>query len=314
MEPGRPLAQQRRRHQRREHRRQIAEEGGQRRPRLRDAQPPAAVGDQRRPDRHVDQRRRHRPAPTHRGHADGLLRAGRGPAEGQPEQHLRHQQRGPVPVGPALAPHVGGRPRQQPAVEGPGQHGQQHQQVAPHELHLRQAFQVPARDHQRHAAERQQRPGELAARRPDAIEQRAHRQHPHRQAGGDQRHVERGGAVQRLVLQRVVAAHAQQPGQREVAPAGPQRGQVLQQRARRAGDQQQQREGQRPAHRVEQQRRHQRADRAPDHGVAGPQQRGQGQHQGQAWGQAHRGDARRSGGWHDSRNRRVGRRASDIPP
>ena len=41
------------------------------------------------------------------------------------EDHLRHQQRRPVPVRPALALHVRGRPRQQPAVEGPGDGRQQ---------------------------------------------------------------------------------------------------------------------------------------------------------------------------------------------
>ncbi len=266
MVPVRQLAQERGREHGREQRREVHEDARGLRARALHAGAPAAVGQHRGADADEQHGGKERPAQVD-------VRVGQRPFAGRQrarpsdaEHQLRHQEGRPV------LPHVLGlvRARQHPAVEGPCDGAEDHVEVARHQPQRHQLPPFAAAEHQQHARHRQQRAAHLPRADACTKEQRAGRQHPQRHAGAHQRDVDRRGGLQREVLECVVEADAEQAQQRIAPPVRPQRAAAAQ---HRRGQRQHDQERDDPAHEVQRERRHQLAHQAPDHGVAGPEQR-----------------------------------------
>ena len=273
----------------REQRGEVVEDRRHRRAGFAHRQAPQPVGDDRRADRHEEDRRAQLPRPLDgAGRHDQLAEPRRAHRPGHPEDALGHQELGPVPGRAGLAAHRRWRPGEHPAVERPADDGQQHQQVALHQAHVGEGRRLAPCQHQRDAAQRQHGPGQLLAGRHGAVGEGADQHRPHRRAGGDQRDVERRTGAQRHVLQRVVGAHTDQAENRQHLPALPYLRPRLCRAQRGPAQGQQQREGDDPAQRVEPQRADALDRQAADHGVAGPHQRWGGEHHDETWGELHR--------------------------
>ncbi len=181
------------------------------------------------------------------------------------EPDLQRQERGHRQRRP-LAP-------QHPRVETP-QHGRdQHDQVAHREPEPEQVGQVAAGDDPQDAGGRQRRADPLPVADARLVERRADQQAGHRPGGADQGRVDRARGLQREVLERVVAGHAQEAEDDEGAPVRADR--VVMRPDRSRGEGQQDRECQRPAPERQCQRGKVADERASDDGVAGPEQRRQ---------------------------------------
>ena len=136
----------------------------------------------------------------------------------QTKDHLCHQKHRPVLAQSFRFVTA----RQQPAVQGPAGGGEQDVDIAHHKFDLQQLRPFTPAQHHRHPSDGQHRPGQLRQAHRCFEEQCTQDQHEHRRAGSHQGHVQGRGGLQSQVLQRVVAAHAQQTQHPKATPMGPQ--------------------------------------------------------------------------------------------
>ena len=221
MVPGRHVAQQQHRQHGGEQRRQVGEEAANRRAHVLDADAPAGVGQQRRAEHdkgQADDQRRVLPVHMQIGH-HCPFQAGEEDRPEHAKAQLRHQHAFPVAADLDRLTRV----EQHPAVHGPAGGGGQHVEVAHHQLQLQQVGQRAARQHEQHAGQRQPGTEQFRQRDRHLVDQPADDHHPQRHAGGHQRDVDRGGGVQRHVLEHVVAANAEQADDGVALPVRPER-------------------------------------------------------------------------------------------
>lgn len=213
----------------------------------------------------------------------------------QTEQHQhaqQHQRRHQQMPGPAT---------QQQRIERPGQHGEQHDEVAALERQAGKGLPAAATDQVEQPARRHSHAEPGAAQRPFAEQEARADKGGQRQAGIHQGKVDRLGALRGGIEQRVVAGDAH-GGEHWQAPAGCTQGGAVGPDA--LGDErQQQAGGQHPAPERQAERRDAVMKGAADQGVAAPAEHGDKQPgEGRALARAHqawRGGRRRycEGNW-----------------
>ena len=137
----------------------------------------------------------------------------------QTKKHLGHQEISPVVS--YLWWIV--RQRQQPAVSGPANHGDQNVNITNHWLQLQQSLPFAPRKHAQDSCNRQRGTPDLSMRdlllEPDGT----NGQHEHGHTGAHQSHIDGRGRVQGQVLKTVVTTNAQQAQDRITPPVRPQR-------------------------------------------------------------------------------------------
>ncbi|OIQ66263.1 hypothetical protein GALL_521700 [mine drainage metagenome] len=167
---------------------------------------------------------------------------------------------------------------QLPRIDRPQEHGDQHDEIAWRQAHLRQMRHIALGHHQRNSGDRQHRADPLRGAHRLAVERPADEQDEHRRAGGNERHVERRARLQRHILQRVVAAHPQNAHHRQRLPVAQQHVAVAPQIG--PDDQQGDEQCEQPAVKTQGQWRNLANHQPPDHRIARPEQRRQSQQEG----------------------------------
>ena len=147
--------------------------------------------------------------------------------------------------------------------------------IADVEREAREHADIAAADDDERAGHRGRDADGLHQGEPVAEQHEAPQRHEQRRHRLQQQRVDRLGVVQRQIGDHVVAGRADEREQHDRDEMAADRRPVAPQMRQR--ERQQHQEGERPAHEGQRRGRHQVDRRAPDDGVAGPEQRGEGE-------------------------------------